>query len=69
MNILFIFILGVLFVQFVLPLIDSILSLICAFIEMLKGKISVKIAHYNKQIHKDEEMRPIGFKCEEDVDD
>lgn len=72
MNILLYFILGVIFVSFIQPLCDSILSLILTGIEALKAKISIKIAQYNEKIHKSQnldDMRQIGFVCEEDAND
>lgn len=65
-----------LFISFVIPLCDGILSLLLTFIEMLKGYLSVKITKMNCQIQKATEpeadiKRQIGFvlpENEEDVD-
>lgn len=62
------FILGSLFSQVVLPLLDGIAELFLVILESGKGFFSVKCAKYNKQISqltgeepKEEKKRPIGF--------
>jgi hypothetical protein len=71
LEFLFYFILGAMFIQFFQPLIESILGLIMTWIEVVKAKISVKIAQYNTQIHETQgtEKRVAGFVCEEDDND
>ena len=44
------FIFGILFAQFILPLLDSLGSLLFAWIESLKGNSSIKIAESNKKV-------------------
>lgn len=58
------FIIGFLSAQFLLPLLDSILSLIMTKIEILKGKDSIRIAEYNQQVMNVNDSNPksiIGF--------
>jgi len=60
------FILGILTVYIVLPIIDSILAVILALLELIKGLISLKIADINDKISayeekEDRQSRPIGF--------
>ena len=59
------FILGILTVYIVLPIIDSILAVILALLELIKGLISLKIADINDKISayekEDRKSRPIGF--------
>ena len=51
-----------------MPLCDSLLSLILTYIETLKGKLSIKIAQYNEELHKekDETFVVQGFVAEKD---
>lgn len=73
------FILGIVFVLFVSPIVESLCTLILTGIEVIKGYLTLKITKINVQIHKmsleeDEKIihNPIGFVCptkeEEDND-
>lgn len=44
------FILGILTVYIILPIVDSILNIILALLEVIKGSLTLKVAKYNKQI-------------------
>lgn len=44
------FILGILFYAIVIPLIESLVVLIATFIEVIKGKLTVKITQSNVKI-------------------
>lgn len=44
------FLLGIIFCQWVMPLIDGILNVILTALETVKGKLSVKITDYTIQI-------------------
>lgn len=62
------FILGSLFSQVVLPILDGIAEFFLVILESGKGFFSVKCAKYNKQIMeltgedpKEEKKRPMGF--------
>lgn len=50
--IIFLFILGIIFIAFIYPIGDSLSGLIITFLEMVKGKLAVKLAEYNTQIEK-----------------
>ena len=50
MEILVYFILGIVFIQWVVPILDSFTSLILTLIEYCKAKVSVPIAKYNTKI-------------------
>ena len=68
------FLFGMLTVGYISPLLDKILEVILTFLEMVKGKITVKITELNGQIKKlqDEEETPkniIGFVAPEEKDD
>lgn len=61
------FILGVLTVYIILPIVDSILNIVLALFEVIKGSLTLKVAKYNQQITeletpiKKENERRIGF--------
>lgn len=40
------------FIAFLYPIGDSLVSLILTFLELVKGKLTLKIAEYNSQIEK-----------------
>lgn len=63
MNILFYFILGIFFVDLILPLLESLFGVLCIKLEVLKAKCSVEINKYNLMIEKDTapSTNPIGF--------
>ena len=72
------FLSGILFISFIMPFLEELLSLILTFIEWYKGKTTLKITKINNQIQKlsgelDGELssNPIGFviPTEEDDDD
>lgn len=63
------FLLGALTVYIVLPITDSILSIIITLLEVIKGFLAVKLAKLNDQIVQLEDVdystkRPIGFLIE-----
>lgn len=76
MNLLF-FILGILFVNFINPVIEELCNLFLTIIETKKGEYAIKIADYNKKVleikGEDEEKEPLhvmGFQwTPEDEDD
>ncbi len=61
------FILGVLTVYIILPIVDSILNIVLALFEVIKGSLTLKVAKYNQEIAeletpiKKEKGRKIGF--------
>lgn len=61
------FILGVLTVYIILPIVDSILNIVLALFEVIKGSLTLKVAKYNHAITeletpiKKEKERRIGF--------
>ena len=61
------FIMGGLFLYLLLPILESLMTAICAVIEVLKAKCGVKIAKYNSEIsqinleHEGPVANPIGF--------
>lgn len=65
------------FIAYLCPIGDSLISVIVAFFEMVKGKIAVKTAEYNAQIKKlvnenSTSIHAIGFATpdyEEEEDD
>ncbi len=65
------FLLGIFFIQWFFPILESLSELATAAIELLKGKVGLKLAKYNAQIQKiTEEMdapiadHVIGFKVD-----
>lgn len=46
------FIFGIIFIAFLYPIGDSLVSLLTTFLELVKGKLTLKIAEYNSQIEK-----------------
>lgn len=68
MNLLF-FILGMLFINFINPILDEICNFILTVLETKKGEYAVKIAEYNKKVNelkqfddeKDEPLQIMGF--------
>lgn len=71
MTVLFYFILGVFFVDLILPLFEGIISTICIKLEVYKAKCSAEINKYNLMIEKDASptSNPIGFVCNLSNDD
>lgn len=80
MNLLIHFILGIVFVDIILPLMEGITSLICTKFEVYKAKMAVDINKYNVEIengsNSTQTSNPIGFLCnldssneEEEFDD
>lgn len=59
------FILGVLTVYIILPIVDSILNIVLALFEVIKGSLTLKVAKYNQEIAELEtpikKERRIGF--------
>ena len=66
------FILGIVFGQFIQPVLDGLTSLVLSFIEMIKNNIAIKIAINNQKIQQlsSEVSRPtIGFSIETEVEE
>ena len=69
------FLLGMLTVGYIFPILDKMLEIILTYLEMVKGKITVKITELKCQIEKlqdEEEETPkniIGFVVPEEKDD
>ena len=67
------FILGILFGNYIMPILDSLGSIVMTWCEAVKGKLAIKVAEYNMRIRKisDDEpkKRPIGFVMEEEDDE
>ena len=66
---LYYFLLGIIFIQWCIPIGESFTEVILSFFELLKGKLGLRLAKYNLQIQKitDEINKPtetnaIGFK-------
>lgn len=61
------FILGILFASYIMPLLDSLVSILMTWAEVKKGKMSVQVAKYNEELtHIGEEIPdpyPIGFQA------
>ena len=61
------FVLGMLFIYILIPILESVVSLICSALEVLKAKCNLKITKYNNQITKisleteGPVAHPIGF--------
>lgn len=71
MNILFYFIFGILFVDLILPLLESIFSVIATKLEVYKAKYNVQINDYNLIIDKGDIspiVNPIGFATNDDLE-
>lgn len=65
------FILGILFIDALLPIIEGIAGCICTRLEQYKAKCAVKINEYNVQIEEimqPVEAHPIGFSIETEED-
>ena len=72
--IIFLFILGIIFIAFIYPIGDSLSDLIITFLEMVKGKLAVKLAEYNTQIEKlqnqeQQNTQAIGFTIPENKEE
>ncbi len=72
--IIFLFILGIIFIAFIYPIGDSLSGLIITFLEMVKGKLAVKLAEYNTQIEKlqnqeQQNTQAIGFTIPENKEE
>ena len=76
------FILGIIFIQWVIPLIDGIINVILTLFEVWKGKMAIKITQSQAQVEQVknkysvvEQTSPIGFMIttedeeEEDLND
>ena len=69
------FLFGMLTVGYIFPILDKMLEIILTYLEMVKGKITVKITELKCQIEKlqdEEEGTPkniIGFVAPEEKDD
>lgn len=51
MNILIVFLCGIIFINIIYPILDSVTGLFMTWLESLKMKCSVKMAEYQKQIN------------------
>ena len=51
MNLLF-FILGILFINFISPILEELCNLLLTIIETKKGEYAIKIAEYNQKVNK-----------------
>lgn len=72
--ILYYFIAGMLFATLIMPFLDGLLSLFLTWIEVIKGKMTLKISKYNYQISQigDESIQDkhiIGFITKEEEDE
>lgn len=72
--IIFLFILGIIFIAFIYLIGDSLSGLIITFLEMVKGKLAVKLAEYNTQIEKlqnqeQQNIQAIGFTIPENKEE
>ena len=71
------FFLGMMFIYILLPILESLMAVICGGLEILKAKCNVKITEHNSKISQinsgleEYSTRPIGFQYtpkEEDED-
>jgi hypothetical protein len=67
LNLLF-FILGILFINFVSPILEELCNLLLTIIETKKGEYAIKIAEYNQKVNKvkqeddeKESLHVVGF--------
>ena len=67
------FIAGILFAAFVLPILDGVVTIILAWLEVPKGKAAVKVAEYNYQISNMDEgetaTNVIGFQAPDPIEE
>lgn len=67
------FILGILFVQIILPILDGLASALITWLEVLKGVATVKITAMNEQIQKmglpETSTHVIGFAVNNEEED
>ena len=66
------FIAGILFITVISPILDSLTALVISFLEVLKGKLAVKVSEYNYQISnigEEPTMNKIGFSAPIEEDD
>ena len=67
------FIAGILFAAFVLPILDGVVTVILAWLEVPKGKAAVKVAEYNYQISNMDEgeiaTHVIGFQAPDPIEE
>ena len=70
------FLLGMLTVSYILPVMDKLIEVILTYLEMVKGKITVKITELKCQITRLQDeldepttKNPIGFVAPEEKDD
>lgn len=68
-----IFILGLIFGIVILPILDSLTSLILSFLETIKSYLGIKIAKNNQKMQNfsfdDSPQRAIGFVIDEEEED
>ena len=61
------FFLGMMFIYILLPILESLMAVVCSGLEVLKAKYSVKITEYNSKISQinqgleQSKIHPIGF--------
>lgn len=66
------FILGVIAIQFIFPILESITAVILTALEALKGHFGAKVTKYNHLMRgedKEPTMRSIGFIAPEEVEE
>lgn len=77
MRFLIYFIGGIIFITILSPILEAFGNIVLTFIEMIKGKMAIKIAEYNYQISQigeepQQDLHVIGFSApmgEEDYDE
>ena len=61
------FFLGMMFIYILLPILESLMAVICSYLEVIKAKHNVKITEYNSKISQINQRlepptaHPIGF--------
>ena len=61
------FFLGMMFIYILLPILESLMTVICSGLEVIKAKCNIKITEYNSKISQIDQglepskIRPIGF--------
>lgn len=61
-----VFILGILFAMFVIPILDGLVGVILSWFELLKTSLGVKMTKLGKSVNEPEVKHQIGFITEED---
>lgn len=66
------FIFGILFIQFGLPILESLTAVILTGLEALKGYFGIQVTKFNRKMVEDEDIKPmqkIDFCFEEEEND